>query len=184
MFALRKHPSIGNTVVRTRRLSDDPKLCEVLDGPVDQSCKGRGCMTCPQLFTSDDKITVNGQPLQLDFSLTCKDKNVIYFAQCQICQKLPNQLKEDGYFGQTLTPFHIRMNGHRSKFKINGDLDYEKSALSMHCFVKHNSDFSMSHFKLGIVKRVKPIDLDREENKLIMKYRTNIFGLNRIVVVR
>ena len=63
-------------------------------------------------------------------------------------------------------------------------MDYEKSALSMHCFLKHHSDFNMLHFKLGIVKKFKPINLDREENKLIMKYRTNIWGLNRIVVVR
>ena len=76
------------------------------------------------------------------------------------------------------------MNGHRNKFKINTNLDYEKSALSMHCFTQHHSDFSLSHFRLGIVKRVKPIDLYREDNKLIMKYRTNIFGLNRIVVIR
>ena len=54
----------------------------------------------------------------------------------------------------------------------------------MHCFSKHRSDFTMKHFKLGIVKRVKPSELDREENKLINKFRTNIYGLNRIVVVR
>jgi hypothetical protein len=42
----------------------------------------------------------------------------------------------------------------------------------------------MGHFKLGIVKTVRPIDLDREENKLITKFRTNILGLNRIVVIR
>ena len=42
----------------------------------------------------------------------------------------------------------------------------------------------MGHFKLGIVKKVRPIDLDREENKLITKFRTNIWGLNRIVVIR
>ena len=31
-------------------------------------------------------------------------------------------LKEDAYFGQTVTPMHIRMNGHRSKFKIDSAL--------------------------------------------------------------
>ena len=38
--------------------------------------------------------------------------------------------------------------------------------------------------KLGIVKKVRPTALDREENKLITKYRTNLWGLNRIVVAR
>ena len=83
-----------------------------------------------------------------------------------------------------MTPLHIRMNGHRNKFKINPQCDFEKSALSMHCFLKHKDDFSLNFFKVGIVKKVNPCELDREEDKLINRYRTNIWGLNRIVVVR
>ena len=79
---------------------------------------------------------------------------------------------------------HIRMNGHRNKFATDNRLLFEKSALSMHCFLVHKSQFSMEYFKLGIVKKVRPLDLDREENKFINSYRTNISGLNRIVVVR
>ena len=183
-FALRKQPSIGNTVVRNRRLSDSSHLSGLFDDQVDQRCNGRGCMSCPQLFNADEQIMVNGQELRLDFSLTCKDKDIIYLAQCQTCHNSLGGSKEDSYFGQSVTPFHVRMNGHRSKFKINSDLVYEKSALSIHCFLKHHSDFNMGHFKLGIVKKVRPIDLDREENKLITKFRTNIWGLNRIVVIR
>ena len=81
------------------------------------------------------------------------------------------------------------MNGHRSKFsfKVNkktGKKEYEQSALALHCVLYHISDFNMHHFKLGVVKRVRAVDLDREENKLIFKYRTNIRGLNRMMVVR
>ena len=43
---------------------------------------------------------------------------------------------------------------------------------------------SMTYFKLGIVKKVRPIDLDREEVKFITRCGTKIWGLNRIVVVR
>jgi len=182
-FALRKQASIGNTVVRNRRLSDTP-LDGLQDGPCNQSCKGRGCKSCPQLFGAEEQIMVNGQELQLDLSLTCKDKNILYIAQCQTCHGSVDGSMEDTYFGQSATAFHVRMNGHRSKFKINSDLVYEKSALAIHCFTKHHSDFNMGHFKLGIVKKVRPIDLDREENKLITKFRTNIWGLNRIVVIR
>ena len=139
-FALRKQPSIGSTVVRTRKLSDAPQLEDLLGETIkNQKCHGRGCITC----YSDDKITVNGQDLSLDFNLTCKSKNVIYVAQCQLCTNSTYKLKEDCYFGQTLTPFHVRMNGHRSKFKINSTLDYEKSALSVHCYTKHRVNFSM-----------------------------------------
>ena len=51
-------------------------------------------------------------------------------------------------------------------------------------FLEHKDVFSMNHFKLGIVKKVRPLDLDREEQKFINRFRTNIFGLNRIEVVQ
>ena len=185
-FALRKQPSIGDTVVRNRRLSDPPQFVDntAEDEPADQKCHGKGCLSCPQLFNSNDVIFVNGIELKLDFRLTCKDKYVIYFAQCQICLKASNDCNEVAYFGQTTIPFHLRMNGHRDKFKINSNLYFEKSALSMHCYLRHRSQFSMSFFKLGIVKKVRPVDLDREEDKIVSKFRTKIWGLNRIVVVR
>jgi len=183
-FAIRKQPSIGNTVVRNRKLSEAPQSVDLLLGPMDQKCGGKGCQTCPYLFNSNDVIIVNGLEVHLDFSLTCKDCDIIYLAQCQICCMLPLKLKEDSYFGQTVTPMHIRMNGHRNKFKIDSLLTFEKSALSMHCFLEHKTEFNMKLFKLGIVKKVRPVDLDREESKLINRYRTNIWGLNRIVVVR
>ena len=54
----------------------------------------------------------------------------------------------------------------------------------MYFFLAHKSDFSMEHFKLGIVRKVRPVDLNREEEKCIQKFRTNICGLYRIAVVR
>jgi len=108
----------------------------------------------------------------------------IYVAQCQLCNKQTRVYKEDAYFGQTIQEMHCRMNGHRNKFKIDSSLVFEKSALAMHCFLEHKDNFSMSNFKLGIVKKVKPTDLDREETFYINKFRTNIWGLNRISVVR
>ena len=182
-FALRKSPSIRNTVVRNRRLSDPPEPLND-QNYISQSCNGKGCLTCPLMFSSNETILVNGKELNLDFSLNCKDKYIIYFARCEVCSNKSNDFNEVGYFGQTMTPLHIRMNGHRSKFKINPQCDFEKSALSMHCFLKHKDEFSLNFFKIGIVKKVKPNELDREEDKLINRFRTNIWGLNRIVVVR
>lgn len=182
-FALRKQPSIGNRVVRNRKLSDVQAVRQG-NGPISQKCGGKGCLTCPFLFNSDDVIRVNGTEIRLDFSLNCKDSSIIYLAQCQICSSSPIALKEDTYFGQTVTPMHVRMNGHRGKFKIDENLLFEQSALSMHCYLAHRSQFDMKHFKLGIVKKVRPMELDREEDMFINRFRTNIFGLNRIVVVR
>ena len=76
------------------------------------------------------------------------------------------------------------MNGHRSKFQIDSTLKFEQSALSMHAYLKHKDDFNMQIFKLGIVKQVNPNSLNRLEDYFITKFRTNIYGLNRIVVVR
>ena len=183
-FAVRKQSSIGNVVLKNKHLGDRPQTPDIAFGPNDQKCGGRGCLTCPYLFDFKDDIIVNGFKVYLDFKLTCKTKNIIYIAQCQICNAEGRVYKEDTYFGQTVTAMHIRMNGHRSKFVINGKLLFEHSALSMHCFLTHKQHFSMGHFKLGIVKQVRPIDLDREESNLINKYRTNVWGLNRISVVR
>ena len=44
--------------------------------------------------------------------------------------------------------------------------------------------FSMNIYKLGVVKKVSPLNLDREEDFFIAKFRTNVFGLNRMVVAR
>ncbi|KAL5247374.1 hypothetical protein ACHWQZ_G019296 [Mnemiopsis leidyi] len=183
-FAIRRQQSIGNVIVRNRTLSESKPETLSETGVRSQRCGKARCKTCPFLFDSSDNIMVNGTPLFLDFSLTCSDKNIIYVAQCTICSSLGQKLKDDTYFGQTMTPMNVRMNGHRSKFVIDERLLFEKSAMSMHCFLAHKSQFSMELFKLGIVKRVRPVELDREEEKLIQKFRTNICGLNRIVVVR
>jgi len=146
------------------------------------------CKLCPLLFGLDEDIFINGEKLILDSNLSCKDKNVIYVSQCQICvvYKGTNGLiyYEDSYFGQTATETNTRFNGHRSKFKINDCKDYEKSALSQHCYDCHNDAMTLSNFKIGIVKKCKPVDLDREESRFISKFRTDIWGLNRMNVIR
>ena len=93
-------------------------------------------------------------------------------------------LYEDSYFGQTVTAVHCRFNGHRSKFVVDDKCTYEKSALSQHCYNCHPDSMHLSNFKIGIVKSCKAENLDREENRYISKFRTDIWGLNRINVIR
>ena len=126
-FALKKQPSIANNVVRNRRLSEGSTHSDQTstdDKPLSQTCGSNRCKTCPRLFTSENNIVVNDVKVYLDFMLTCKDSHVIYIAQCQLCN--------EAYFGQTVTPFHVRVNGHRSKFVIDKRLIFEHSALSYH----------------------------------------------------
>ena len=181
-FAIRKQPSIANVMVRNRTLSESDATKPTTTKT--QKCGNAKCKTCPFLFSASDHISVNGMPVYLDFSLKCNSKNVIYIAQCTICSQGGQKFKDDTYFGQTMTAMNTRMNGHRSHFVIDKRLLFEKSALSMHCFLAHKSDFSMELFKLGIVKQTRAVELNREEERFIQKYRTNICGLNRIAVVR
>ena len=45
-------------------------------------------------------------------------------AQCTLCEH------SNTYFGQTMTPLHIRMNGHWAKFIADENNSFEESALS------------------------------------------------------
>ena len=82
------------------------------------------------------------------------------------------------------TEVRTRFNGHRSSFKINDVNSYTKSALSQHSFDTHPDKFSLEYFKVGFVKQCKAENLDREEHRLISLFRTNLFGINRIKVIR
>ena len=80
------------------------------------------------------------------------------------------------------------MNGHRARFKT-ADLEFKKSALSYHMFLKHRSaiedDFTntMNNFRVGVVKSGRATDLDRLEEANIDFFGTRLHGLNRIAVV-
>ena len=174
--AERKHQSVGNIIVRNRRLSGGSSGGEDTNNK-SQKCGARGCMTCPLLFEQSE-VTINDKVCKLDMKLDCKSKNVIYIFKCQICTE-----SNSGYIGQTVQEAHNRVNGHRSKFAAEEEI-YKQSALSFHCQLEHPDKFELSIFKLGLIKQVIPRDLDREEDILIHRYRTHIWGLNRIEVVR
>ena len=184
IFALKKHESISDYVVKKRALSRGATQSEdkSKQEPSSQACGGKGCKTCRLVFNPGEKVMINGKEVFLDKRLTCRDKNVIYIAQCSLCAG-----KEGGecsYFGQTTTEARKRFNGHRSCFKIDPHKSYAKSALSQHCFHEHPESFGLEYFKVGFVKKCTALDLDREEHRLISLFRTNIFGINRIKVIR
>ena len=174
IFAMKKHQSIGNLVVRNRKLSSGSEEGEDTST---QKCGSKRCKLCPLLFDVKE-VMVNGQICKFDMKLNCKSDNVLYLNQCQVCPEY-----EDSYFGQTVTEAHIRMNGHRNKFDRN-DNNYEKSALAFHCHDIHPDIFCLDNFRIGLVRQMPPQNLDREEDILIHKYKTHIWGLNRIKVRR
>ena len=52
----------------------------------------------------------------------------------------------------------------------------------MHCFNKHREDFDLKVFNVGIVKKTQPTALDREEARFCVKFKTNVWGLNRMEI--
>ena len=162
MFAVKKHSSIGNSMVRNKNLS-------LLESSINsQKCGAPGCLQCP-LVNPTHKTTVNEKTVLIPRTLNCKSKNVIYMWTCNLCSET--------YFGRTTQPCHNRTSGHRSCFR-NED-KWEKSALSMHARDSHQNNFSLDTFKISVVKKVSPQRIRREEFKFIDKYRTASLGLNR-----
>ena len=111
-------------------------------------------------------VPVNNLNIRLDFSLNCKNANVIYIGICKHCN-MPLQ----PYFGQTTNATHIRMSGHRGCFKLDDDSEnpkFQKSAFSIHIHDEHILEFGnkLMNFNIGIIKQVKPIALDRAEDFL------------------
>ena len=165
MFAIKKHSSLGNTLVRNKLLSiksDDR-------APNGQKCNGPGCQQCP-LVNESKKLVVNGIPVVVPQHLNCKARNVIYMWTCRLCGN------KETYFGRTIQEIHNRTSGHRGCFTQD---KWEKSALSMHAKEVHQINFSLNIFSISVVKKVSPQQIRREEFKFIDKYKTNSFGLNR-----
>ena len=156
VMAVKKNPSIGNSVVRNKLLSFEETQLE------NQKCGGPGCMQCP-LSNTNTTEHVNNKRLKLPQTLNCKSRNVIYLWQCRLCDE------ENSYFGRTILKAHERTNHHRSCFN---DEKWEDSALSMHSKTVHATRFSLTNFKISLVKKVSPQRIRREEFKYIDKYRT------------
>ena len=177
LVSARRGTSIGSKVVQNRG------LCETVKSLPSQRCGTPRCETCPLLLDMGQTLNVNGKLITVKSNLNCKSRNVIYLAQCEICQ----QKLENSYFGQTGQQTHKRVNGHRSCFTLDEDgkpqiKKLEKSALALHCYNEHRDEFSLSNFKFILIKQVRPRDLDRSEFIQIGENRTRVMGLNRIDV--
>ena len=143
-----------------------------------QKCGAQGCYTCKELGVPKS-VTINNFKIKLDYTLNCKSENVIYIAICKCCENLSSF-----YFGQTVTPAHIRFNSHRGCFK-SGKFKYKESALSFHCYDAHLGHFEnkLKNYKLGIVKQIPPRNLNRLEDYYIYNTEADKISLNRYKVM-
>ena len=79
------------------------------------------------LFVDDDGqdnegLCVHGRILSPGIQFNCKSSNVIYLAQCTICDPVQDNGDINCYAGQTIQPLHKRINDHRSCFDVNENL--------------------------------------------------------------
>ena len=180
--ASKKGCSIGNRVLRNSAICRTPAEN---NSEWTQKCKAPRCRTCRHMCRAGEEFVVNGQKLVVPIRYNCKSKNVIYVAQCKLCNLIKEEgyeiVVEDTYFGQTMQNFHKRVNGHRACFKVE---ERNKSALSIHAYEHHSDSFTIDNYKFAILKECNPRGLNREEFRYIEKYRTNCLGLNRCKVER
>ena len=86
-----------------------------------------------------------------------------------------------------MTPEHIRMNGHRSKFTPS---NYDKSALSMHIYTDHlnhvgnNPEDGLRNFTITLVESSSAKNLRRRESYYIWITKADLRHLNRYKVTR
>ena len=140
--------------------------------------KCRNCKPCISMSeTIDDIELYTGEKLNVSKTATCQTEDVTYVYICSGCK--------DFYFGQTMSQFNVRMNGHRGKFDVHDD-KYKKSALSFHMYEDHFDEFGCKtkFFNCAILDHVDPNRLNRRESYYIWKTQADIRHLNRMQVVR
>ena len=145
-----------------------------------QKCGSPNCSCCSLFRPSLEFVDVTlNWTIKPDKSLNCKSECVIYVAICKVCS--------DFYIGKTMTPMHIRMNGHRDKF--NKD-KFDKSALAMHIFNDHPDAVGytptqgLANFELFLIESTNAINLRQREDFYIWRTEAEIRHLNRYKVSR
>ena len=122
---------------------------------------------CCSLISDVDVIKVNGKRVR-SAPGSCKTYNIVYLVRCSVCSKV--------YVGRTISPLHVRMNGHRSKYyeviegRVNCfDITNDEHSLGIH-LVDHGycnrSDFN-DIYNVCIIENCSPGRLDVKENKYI-----------------
>lgn len=115
--------------------------------------------------------------------LNCKSKNVIYLAQCVLCEPVKENGDINCYVGQTIQPLYERINGHQSCFDVRDELQtWKKSALSKHAYECHQNNFDMKNFKIMAYEQGCATSLNRLESKTINELRLGVLGLNRMKI--
>lgn len=118
VMAFRKPNSLKNLLVRAEISHPVTTTGEC------RSCGDKRCKTCKQLqHTPTFTSKTTGRTYNIFCNVSCKTSNVIYMLECSVCGLQ--------YVGESIQPFHKRMNGHRSDIKKKPLLPVSQHMLSI-----------------------------------------------------
>ena len=132
VVAYKRPKSLRDILVRACLPPDGQHATDIGCSP----CGDKRCHTCRMMvkatsFTS----TSTGRTRHITCNANCKTANVIYLLQCGHCSIQ--------YVGETETPFHIRMNNHRSYYRSN-----RSCPVTRHC---RTNDHPFDNIKVYII---------------------------------
>ena len=140
------------------------------------ACNSNLCSCC-ELISMYEEHNVNGTIVKSVYG-TCKTYNIIYLAECHLCNI------SKFYVGRTTTQLNTRCNGHRSKYyailKNRGVLstleaENEEYSLGIHLYNDHHCrnyrDFN-EHYTFNIIQNSSPKNLEIHEHKWIHRLNT------------
>ncbi|XP_033111017.1 uncharacterized protein LOC117112070 [Anneissia japonica] len=131
-------------------------------------CNKPRCMICKLLITDTQIKLPHSSHTIHPPALTCDSSNVIYLLTCFKCNK-------GTYIGETGAKFRLRFNNHKQSIR-KGNTD------GFHVAEHFNSpDHNINDIRCALIAcNFKSLKERRQsELKLIMKYKTHIFGLNK-----
>ena len=169
-FVKKTAPSLRNILSNSKHISLKNKY------GTSKPCQNPRCKNCT--IMSNKSYIENGKIRFRTASGTCKSRNIIYAAACQLCHKI--------YVGKSTQIFAYRNNGHRAKFikymkQVNkgnipntDELD-DEYALSIHLHQSHGIKTYKGfddNLKFTILENCSPLSLGTKEHLWIQRLRS------------
>jgi len=174
--------NIGDMILKRKHLalsshnnSEGTERCTSLPLPNQKRKRGRPCASCPLMSNSSTITSTATGKIFKTPRADCKSRNLIYCAQCRICNKQ--------YAGKSVNKLQKRISGHRSHVGDEVfDEDSDEATLAEHLQVCHNLT-TVDHFNNNYsftVLENSPKDLDNSEQRWVSRLLTmRPFGLNK-----
>ena len=158
-FVKKTAPSIGSKLATLKKAS-----LSIGIGGTSRCGNSTKCKCCSVISPlPSPKVVVNGQEVALP-SGTCKSKNIIYLAKCNLCN-------DKCYVGRTVQALHKHVSGHRQSFTtvVDRGLNYVNSpdkddtfGLGIHFFNEHGLTSGLNdYFTFHVLKHVSPFHMEK-----------------------